>query len=234
MTKVVTVLGAVALALLITTGAFAVPIKSVGGPIPALPKGVPGTVAVVATGSFDKDAKIVPVVLRNNTKHPVDAIKITSTATAHGHLVATGSDQGVQPGTLVPGGRAIAYVYYDGATPPNGSSFKFSVTSKTAPSNFFDVVDLSIKTANYTGGKLIGVAHNGTHTKVRGPLGVYATCVIGGRIVRMAYGFSGADDAPAGSDAPFTLDLTSFDLTTGATSTPKCDRILVAMSGYLS
>ena len=211
-----------------SSGIVAIPVHSVGGTPPKLPSGASGKVVVVATGPIQSD-KTLPVAIRNNTSQAVNNVKVTATAYVGSRLVATGADQGVKPSVIAPRGLALAYIYFNGATPAAGTTYKFSVASERASqSRFFNHADLVIKTANYTGGKLIGTAHNSTKAKISGPLGVYATCFSGNHIVAMENGYSDADDAPAGADAPFTLDFSAF----GTTSPPHCDRVLVAMSGY--
>jgi hypothetical protein len=223
-----------ALSLLAVTGAASassgiaiVPLRSVGGAEPTLAGGAAGKVAVVATGPEQSD-KTIPIALRNNTSHDVNDVKIAATAYVKSRLVATGSDQGIEPNVIAPHGLAIAYVYFGIDGPPTGASFKFSVTSDVASVSGFDHIDLPIKTANYIGGKLVGIAHNSAKTKISGPLQVFGTCFSGTRIVAMESGFSDAEDAAAGADAPFTLDFTDF----GTGSPPHCSRILVGMSGY--
>jgi hypothetical protein len=208
-------------------GVVSVPLHLVGGSLPKLATGAAGKVAVVAIGPTQPD-KTIPIALRNNSGHEVNNVKITSTAYVGTRLAATGSDQGIEPSVIAPHGLAIAYVYFDSGGPPAGASFKFTVTSEVASSSGFTNVDLPIKTANYTGGKLVGIAHNSTKAKIAGPLSVYATCFSGGHIVAMESGFSDSSDAPSGADAPFTLDFTDF----GTMPAPRCEPLLVGMSGF--
>ena len=63
----------------------------------------------------------------------------------------------------------------------------------------------------------------------QGAKGVYAVCFnAGNKIVAIETGFSDADDAPPGGDAPFTLDFTEF----GTATPPACPKMLVSITGY--
>jgi hypothetical protein len=209
-----------------SAGTTPVPLRAIGG-LPSLPKGKPNATSVVAVGPYDN---VLPVMIRNNSKGAVVDAKVTATAYNGGRLIATGSDQGVKPELIPAGALALAYVYFNGRELPAGTTYRFNVSSTPAAkaSSFFSAVDIPIKTARYVDGQLVGVARSRGSKKVSGPLGVYATCFTGGKIVAMETGFADSDDALPGVDVPFTLDFSSY----GTEEPPACAKILVSMTGY--
>jgi hypothetical protein len=218
------VLAGLILAATATAATAPTPLKAIGGQ-PKLPAGKHGAISVVAVGTFDN---VLPIVLRNATRNPVSDVKITATAYSNGKLVTTGSDQGSEPATVQPGGLVIAYVYFSHKPPP-GATYRFNVSSKPGGSSSLSNVNLRITTARYVDGQLVGIAKNMTKAEISGPLSVYATCFGSkGKVLAMESGFSDADDAAPGAEAPFTLDFTRY----GTHPKPACRQILVAMSGY--
>lgn len=212
-------------AILVAPAAASSPLHAIGG-APTVPKGKPGSLTVVEAGTYT--GTTLPIVIRNNTRQAVGSVKVTATAYVGRKLVATGSDQGTKPAVVAKGGLAIGYIYFGNTQLPAGATIHYTATGST-PGGSFSATDLPITTANYTGGKLVGIAHNRTGKKVSGPLGVYATCFsAAGKVEAMETGYADADNAPPGADAPFTLDFTSF----GTAAAPTCAHILVAMTGY--
>jgi hypothetical protein len=194
-----------------------------------LPKGKVRHVVVVATGAYDNDSNIKPVVVRNNTSGAVADIKVTGTAYVAGKLVATGSDQDILPYRVPRGKLAMGYVYFGRSLPPS-ARFVFDVTATPLSQlSFPSRQDMAIALARVAGGRLVGFAKNTSPKKVSGPIAVIGACFdTKGRLTGQESGFTDADSAPPGVRVSFTLDFTSY----GTSPAPPCAHWLVTSSGF--
>jgi hypothetical protein len=101
---------------------------------PALPSSLPTTVAVVANSA--PVGADVGILVRNGTAKAVDHVKVQATAKAPGGgTVVRASTVELVPGTLAPGGLAIANLKFGKADLATGTTFSFKVKSTPAKLN---------------------------------------------------------------------------------------------------
>lgn len=195
-----------------------------------LQRGADGKIAVVARGRY---TIWLPIAIRNNTTEPLRQLQISATARDRSaKLVATGSDQGVQPEQLNPGDVGIGYIYFGGQKLAKDIRFEIEPSATAAHEAEFDNVrSLAVAEIERASGKLVGQARNTGARALAGPFNAFVFCFDeGGRPAAMYQGFAEKQAAAAGELVPFTVNLVDPD----SPRADVCPRYLVAVSGFLN
>ncbi len=200
-----------------------------GNASPPLAAGKPGVVDVIAVGAVTgpgPSGVSVPIVVRNNTGHPVYGIAAAVTARdALGKLVAAGSDQGFHPYLVRPGEVAIGFVYFEPGSKLSASDkLGFQITSKNSIAYLpGSRADLAVKEATLSGGSIVGILSNTSGGVVNGPIGVNAICFSRkGKPISSEGAYANPDTIQRSGTASFQIDLYG----------DACPVFLVGGSGY--
>lgn len=219
-----------------TAATTALPINSsgllAGNAKPVFPAGAPSKVDVVAIGPLSTDpsgASTLPIALRNNTHDGISHIEISATARdSAGKLVATGTNQGVDPAQLAPGEVGLSFIYFQigSAPPPKDATYSFSTQTLPMDSSSYNTATLKVTEANLSGGSIVGIGLNTTGKSLQGPYSVNAYCFDGAGHLLATEGTYADQSAnlTQGASTSFTLNL--YD-------TP-CSSFLVGMTGYFA
>jgi hypothetical protein len=196
---------------------------------PTFPAGTPGKIDVVGVGPLDVNPSgdgTLPIAVRNNTNSGVAHIDISATARNSAHkVIATGTNQGVQPAQLHPGELGLSYIYFQVGTavPKAGATYTFSVASMPADSSSYNTASVKVTEANASAGSIVGTGANTTGKLLQGPYKVDIFCFNGPHFafVRSAFTNENNDLQPGGA-VSFTVNLD------GA----ACPTFLAGISGY--
>ena len=100
---------------------------------PVVPAGPAGKVAIVFTGPvthYDDGSSDVAVIVRNNTSETIKGVRVTGPAlNTAGEVVGSGESLFNYPAVLRPGAASLVDVYFDSQVIPDGSRFRFGITS---------------------------------------------------------------------------------------------------------
>jgi hypothetical protein len=195
---------------------------------PTFPAGAPGKIDVVGIGPLDVSPSgdgTLPIAVRNNTNSCVAHIDISAMARDSAHkVIATGTNQGVQPAQLHPGELGLSYIYFQvGTAVPKGATYTFNVASMAADSSSYNTASVKVMEANASGGSIVGTGSNTTGKLLQGPYKVDIFCFNGPQfaLVRSAFTNENNDLQPGGA-VSFTVNLY------GA----SCPIFLAGISGY--
>lgn len=208
------------------------PVAAIGG-LPKLPPGPVGQIAVVAQGPYSvySTGKVLPVVIRNNTKRPVSGVHIAALAVdPKGRDLAPGEDDGIQPAVVPPGGVALGFLRFGGTNLPASTRYRFTVTDTPAGANVgFSAERDLVVSGRYTGGHVAGTGTNTTRKRLTKPFVVLAACFDrAGRMLTFGKGFGAKAPAAPRKIVPFDIDFTRR----GKLPAPACKHVLVSMIGY--
>ena len=189
-----------------------------------VPQGQSGKLDVVLVGPLFGNA--MPIVIRNNTKQPLDDVQATVEARdASGALLASGKSVTVYPHYLIPGAVSLTYVYFQQPQNLTGATFIVTATGKSPDSDSSsDYMVLNIAEVDLQTDHLVGMAHNDYSESVEIP-SVYGECFNEeGAIIGYFEGFISSDIGP-NDDAPFDVPLYGPD---------TCNLFLVVAAGHSS
>jgi hypothetical protein len=164
-----------------TRQATAATTSATGGNVePALDTVAPNTVAVVASGA--PVGGVVPVIVRNGTRHDATVLRIRAAAVdSSGRTVARSTTRTVVPRMLVPDGLGLARVDFENPAMSATVTYKFDVASTRArnrravalePTSFA----LSPPSTGPVAQTLEVTLRNPTTSDVRGPVRTAVMC----------------------------------------------------------
>ena len=196
-----------------------------GNQSPILEDGDPDTVAVLTVG--EPQGSIIPMVFRNNMDQSIFGVSVSTVGrAADGTLIATGSDQGLNPYIVNPGEIFFGYIYFgSNANLANIIDFDFNVDATFVnPDMEIYKRDFEVLEHNQTGNQIVGLLKNSSEALITGPIGVNVICFNQeGDILGHYSSFTDSDRANPGASISFNIDLLEKD----------CPIYLIASSGYL-
>ncbi len=171
--------------------------------------GTDGVLEVVAFGSYDGSS--LPIVVRNRTPNTVIRIEVSAVARDQAGILATGSDQGLNPNLVAPGEIAFGYVYFGGADLPADIAYEFTVNGKEAVgelAEFENIRDLSPISHQIRDGRLLGELRNDHDRTLIGPIEAAVICFSSSSEVLDHHSdFTDQGEVDAGAIMPFSIDL---------------------------
>lgn len=184
-----------------------------------------GALEVVLEGPTDGSS--VPLIVRNNTDHPVYNVSVEGLARgADGSLVGSGSSLDLEPSTLQPGEWAIGSVYFDYDILDGTETFMFQTAYDTTP-GFLNDVPLTVgeATLNESGFSpvIVGILLNEGDVAASLPRVMIGCFGDDGTLLGVESGYGEADEVAPGGFTSFSADLYDID---------DCPNFAIAASGY--
>jgi hypothetical protein len=199
------------------------PFVRLSGPI-ELPKGEPGTLAVIAVGPLESEgasnSTVVPVIVRNNTSHAVYNVRAHAVASVRAATVNTGDSSGFAPFAVRRGEWAFGWLLFAPQLPAN-AHLEISAAGSPKPPTNGRHVDLDVASlVRKQGLSFAGTVSNPTTEPLSAPLRVWLACFDGSTPadVFVVDDMSlAARTLASNQTAPFSADMTAFTSGTCAT-----------------
>lgn len=149
-----------------------------GNESPDLPPGEAGQLEVILISEpqLEFSHTVLNLVVRNNTAAPVRRIAVSAAVyDSEGQLLATDSDDPLDPNIVAPGEIAMGQLVFLDITFPADAQIETDVTAAPVDGRE-NIRDLEVVEANLVGNRITGFLHNFHEETVRGPVGIEIFC----------------------------------------------------------
>lgn len=182
-----------------------------GNGSPDLPEGEPDRVSVIvmAEPQVRFGNTTIPFIVRNNTADPVRRIAVSAAAyDTENQLLATASDDPLNPNIVAPGEIAMGYLIFSGVELSVDARLETEVTSSPVSTSFENIRDLDIAEVDHIDNRIVGFLHNPYEETVNGPIGVEVFCFDEDNTLLSRHrGFTDQDTAAPDRDVPFAIQI---------------------------